>query len=376
VPGSQECFVACFFWVQAEDMGKIEQRRTDLDIARAVAVFLVLVFHITQYFGKCGFDFPGPVLTSFLLCSLGSIHIPVFMLVAGTVLALSGRQVGTPKEYGSFVRGKVLRIMLPYVSITVLHLPIMILTPDKGLDRAAVVTLNMLIEPMAGPAGHLWFLYALMSMFLVWPFFAKVRSRKVQFGLFLGMIALAIFSPPLLAYWELRPLFGFHEFRWFLPMFFFGYWYGGYAIRREGGGIALILIVGSVWAVSVAALVWVQWPTGFAWVITRRMVAWLGYLTGGLFVIWLCNVVDRWRSPIRAHLLMVGQRAYDVYLLHAVLAQSLVFLLSKLEPSTLVSGVVFCALPFIVLCVTLGIGQLIRCWPRAGFVVLGDVPRK
>ena len=81
------------------------ERRTDLDIARGVAVFLIVLFHMLQYFQRAGFTQISPTLTYFGLMVLGAMHIPVFMFIAGYVLALSGRRVQTWPDYRRFIKG-------------------------------------------------------------------------------------------------------------------------------------------------------------------------------------------------------------------------------------------------------------------------------
>src|SRR4030042_1451196 len=99
-------------------------RRADLDIARAIAVFLVVMHHLLKHFHRLHLDHFDAGLRDALQGSALYFHMPTFMLVAGCVLAMGWREVRTWGDYWRFERKKLDRVILPFISVSLLTLVI------------------------------------------------------------------------------------------------------------------------------------------------------------------------------------------------------------------------------------------------------------
>ena len=235
-------------------------RRGDLDIARAVAALAVILHHIGQYFWLGDFPHFNPAIGRVTVEAVSYIHIPVFMFVAGIVLSLRPPQVADLLEYRRFEFQKMCRLMLPFVAISILHALVKVASPGKAMALLPDQALHSLIAPRGGLAGHLWFLYCLMSIFLVWPLVSTL-GRKHMILLVAVLLGLAVAAVP----WPLdpmdhgHPLAGLADLAWYLPIYVIGFWYGRSGASAVPRSPAVILGAG---AVLVAAF-WVHVSVSF-----------------------------------------------------------------------------------------------------------------
>ncbi|MHC4981657.1 MAG: acyltransferase family protein [Planctomycetota bacterium] len=351
---------------------KSRSRRRDIDVARAIAAFAVVMHHIPQYFIK---HEVGPFNADFgttIIQLVNFIHIPTFMLLAGFVLALGAPDVHSLSDYGQFVRKKALRLMLPFLSISLLHLLVKLAARQEGMSGTPQAVLRTFIAPMDGLAGHLWFLYCLMTIFLIWPLLMRLVSVRLLGVVFAAMFVLAVAPISWPTTWWGRPyrLFGLRELVWYVPIFVLGFWY---ASRRSEYGRPrpiFVLAAGLLFAGAWLLFMLPAWPEGSLWEVTRQCVRMFGCIAAGLFVLWFSGLIT---AGGKCEMLCgAGRRSYDIYLLHvALVGHPLVFLAGKLHPGAILTYVLFATLPFVTYILAVAIGQAIRRFRPLAFVMLG-----
>jgi len=350
-------------------------RRDDLDVARAIAALAVVLHHVCQYSARYDMPFLSPTFISYCVEAVRFIHLPTFMLVAGFVQAMKGRPVRTVADYVRFERKKVCRLMLPFVAISLLHLLVKFVAPGEYLSGFSSVISRTLMTPHGGLAGHLWFLYCLMSIFLIWPLLAPVAQGRGVSLLFVGLFLLAVLPVP----WPARqfglevsrPLFGLNELAWYLPIFTLGFWYGGRPIGQRRPMPVAILVAGafSVGAFFVCRLA--SWPDDLQWRLLCNCIRMAGYVSTALFVYWLSGRITS-GLKVGDALAGVGRRSYDIYLLHvALVGHPLVFVASRLRLGQFMAYVLFAVILCLTYILPIGIGQLVRRVPQLAFVMLG-----
>lgn len=171
------------WWIKIITMA---QRIVFIDIAKAVCIILVVVGHYVPDNSPGWYVAIHDVIYTF--------HMPLFMFASGYVYIATRRDIG----YGSFLMRKLRRLMVPYLSTSVIVITIKLLTQGgMGVEHPVTVSsyLRMFYQPEAG--YFLWFIWALWWMFVLVPLFRTPGSRLVLF-----IAALALHYVPLALPWE------------------------------------------------------------------------------------------------------------------------------------------------------------------------------
>lgn len=158
-----------------------KERILFLDVAKAVCIILVVVGHYVPDNSPGWYVAIHDVIYTF--------HMPLFMFASGYVYIATRRDIG----YGSFLMRKLRRLMVPYLSTSVIVITIKLLTQGgMGVEHPVTVSsyLRMFYLPEAG--YFLWFIWALWWMFVLVPLFRTPGSRLVLF-----IAALALHYVPL-----------------------------------------------------------------------------------------------------------------------------------------------------------------------------------
>lgn len=168
-----------------------------LDYIRIFACFLVMLVHASEnYYGAIGAsDMAGP--QSFLLNEtdrlwvsvydgFSRMSVPLFMIVSAYLLVPMKRE----QSSGQFYRKRFMRIMPPFLIFMVLYSTLPLLWGQ--LDGASAWhDLSHLWLNFPSLAGHLWFMYPLISLYLfipvISPWLERASAREERFfiGLFL-----------------------------------------------------------------------------------------------------------------------------------------------------------------------------------------------
>ena len=159
------------------------ERYLSMDIAKAIAIILVVLGHYCPPEAPEGFHILQEVIYSF--------HMPLFFFASGFIYQYTWR----PSPYVRFEAKKFRRLMIPYftTSLIVISLKLVsaqILPVENPVTWHAYAA--MLYSPSAGE--FLWFIWSLWSMMLIIPLFRTLKSR-----LWLAAVSLAasvIVFPP------------------------------------------------------------------------------------------------------------------------------------------------------------------------------------
>ena len=155
-----------------------KERILFLDVAKAVCIILVVVGHYVPDNSPGWYVAIHDVIYTF--------HMPLFMFASGYVYIATRRDIG----YGSFLMRKLRRLMVPYLSTSVIVITIKLLTQGgMGVEHPVTVSsyLRMFYLPEAG--YFLWFIWALWWMFVLVPLFRTPGSRLVLVFFMLGVVA-------------------------------------------------------------------------------------------------------------------------------------------------------------------------------------------
>ena len=181
----------------------MKQRIVFIDYIRAVACFLVMLVHASESFYAA--DASGLAGNSSMLANeanrfwvafydggLGRICVPLFMVVSAFLLVPMAP--GTTMD--SFYRRRFKRILPPMLCFMLIYTFLPLLWGQTTWAQA-VTDFTLLPFTFPSMAGHLWFMYPLISLYLiipvVSPWLEKASAREER--LFLGFFALSSTVP-------------------------------------------------------------------------------------------------------------------------------------------------------------------------------------
>ncbi len=205
-------------------MGK-RVRYPSLDFVRVASMLSVILLHTTSgyLFAESQFTLRG-VNLGFILNQGVRYCVPLFILLSGLSLSLSGRE----EKYGDFIWARGKKILIPYLIWTTLYFWVQ----TDSLNVAAL--LKALFYGSAAP--HLYFIVALIQLYLFYvPLRRLLKKHPVStlltaFFLTLALqwiIYLSVFDihlvPEVLRVFQVR-FFGTWLFLFVLGMFLAKYW--------------------------------------------------------------------------------------------------------------------------------------------------------
>jgi fucose 4-O-acetylase-like acetyltransferase len=142
----------------------------DMDIARGIGIFLVVLGHSFP-----DSQFNGSVFYAYIYKLIYSFHMPFFFVISG-FFAYKIYSINTLRDYGSFVYGKFKRLMVPYFTVSLVAVPIKLYMNNYAARPVKLNSLitNILIYPLDIPIQYFWFIYTLFFIFAVAPIFKKL----------------------------------------------------------------------------------------------------------------------------------------------------------------------------------------------------------
>ena len=181
-------------------------RRADVDWVRTVSVLGVIFLHASSQFVSRPSRFAFFSMTPALLCNQASrFTVPVFFLLSGLGLGLSGREPDLP---GFWLR-RLRRAGIPYVLWSVFYF----LQGERfRLTALAGGGLRVLGRMLltGGAASHLWFLPVLLQLYLLYPALKRCVHARPGLTLLLSFLTSLYFTLvvciplPFPAWWRAR----------------------------------------------------------------------------------------------------------------------------------------------------------------------------
>lgn len=145
------------------------KRLATLDIARMVCIILVVIGHYDPS--------NAPVQYNNLLKVIYTFHMPVFLFISGYLYIVTRREEET---FAAFIIKKIKRLAIPYLVTSTIIITIKLLTQGSARVDHPVTALSYLRMFYLPEAGYfLWFIIALMMMFMIVFHFKSRTSRLV-----------------------------------------------------------------------------------------------------------------------------------------------------------------------------------------------------
>lgn len=301
------------------------QRITFLDYVRTIACFLVMLvhaceFYYTEFYPDTIIADESTRLWVSIYDGFSRMSVPLFMIVSAFLLA--------PMKEGesafAFYRKRFLRIVPPFLIFMVLYA---VLPAAWGQFDMATAIDQLIYVPLNFPmnAGHLWFIFPLLGLYLfipiISPWLRKVGEREERFFIILFLISTCLpFINHFIGYvWGQCPWNEFHTLWYFsgylgyLVLAHYIHRYIKWSTRRR---IIIGLASMLVGAVITILSFYLQTPPGVAVPITTAEIGWefctinCVMLTFGAFMLLSC--IKRPLSIVTE----ISKLSYGMYLMH------------------------------------------------------------
>jgi surface polysaccharide O-acyltransferase-like enzyme len=306
------------------------------------------------------------------------------MFVAGFVLAMTPGKAQGATGYLRYEGKKFCRLMLPFVTISFLTLVAKLAIPEGTtgsslrLRSVPAVLFGSILTPRVGAAPHLWFLECLMGIFLVWPLLQWIMPDRRITQSVATLTVIAILPIPWPIDKQLASPLGLADLVTYLPIFALGYCYRKSVSDRWKPRCGHLALAGIVLLATILLNRYGPWEEGLAGTTAARATRLLSYASGAICLFWLSGIINMRTRRFGTLLAVIGLYSYDIYLLHVVTAgHPIAVMVSRLHPGPAAVYAWFLIALVATMFVPMGIGQVIRKFPRLAFMMLGvPVPRK
>ena len=149
----------------------------DIDLAKGLAIFLVVLGHVVAREAPAGADWY--VTLKFLIYKF---HMPFFMCLSGAVYGLTERPLTSFGDYGATVRKRFVRLVPGFALFGVLiWLAKMVASQVMHVDNVQTgfeALARIALRPADSVAASLWYIYVLFAFYLIFPILLLAVRRS------------------------------------------------------------------------------------------------------------------------------------------------------------------------------------------------------
>lgn len=143
-----------------------------VDYLKAFACFLVVLGHLLQSLQISNIDLHQDI-TTFIIWFIYLFHMPLFMCMSG-YLYLKTKKEFSWEEYKKFEFKKFINLAVPYFTFYLLFI-LLNMTFAKSVNTSRGI--DDLLRIFNNPIAPYWFLYALLSIFIIVPLLEKILKN-------------------------------------------------------------------------------------------------------------------------------------------------------------------------------------------------------
>lgn len=169
-------------------MNKSSKRIEWIDYLKAFACVLVVLGHLIQSLQKAGID-SNQTITSFINWFIYLFHMPVFFCISGYLYEKKKKEF-TWDNYKKFEAKKIANLAIPYFVFYLLFVGINMVFADSVNNPRGV---QDILDIFNNPMPPYWFLYTLLSVFIMMPLIEKIFNNK-KYLILLVLLLLKVIS--------------------------------------------------------------------------------------------------------------------------------------------------------------------------------------
>ncbi len=164
------------------------ERLKDIDKAKGLAIFLVVLGHITLSGQPRNVEW-----YEWLRIAIYKFHMPFFMYLSGYTMFYVLPIITTLNEYWTFIKKKALRLLPPLLIFGILiGVGKFIMQSYMKVDGVPTFSyfefLKILIEPMTSFARSIWYIYVLFLFYLTIPVLLMISKYRLLPLLVIGIL--------------------------------------------------------------------------------------------------------------------------------------------------------------------------------------------
>lgn len=295
-------------------------RNKRLSYVRAIACFGIVCLHSFLVVGvkfspelspNTGYVLRG-LTNSFLWC------VPVFIMVTGSLLLNRDKEITIDKVFKKYIK----RVVLALLIFTFLYRIFDIIMGDEDFSILKIIEGFKTFFIGTGWV-HLWYLYALVGLYLLLPFIKKItdNSNRKEILTFISIGVIFISVLPLSRLWGWNTAFFIHISNMYPFYLLIGYAVGEkmLCIRKPLANIAALSMLAGIWIATYLVVVKgiqdYEFLTGYASILTVVLSTCIFNLALSVPEI-NGNFLDR-------ALLSVDENSFGVYLAHMIFIRGL-----------------------------------------------------
>ena len=147
---------------------KENKRETWIDLARGLAIILVVLGHVISSYHEAGL-YKDSTLYNFTTQFIYSFHMPLFMMVSGCLYSKSRHK---NKNYE--IKKRLLSYGVPYIVFTVLWILMKLVLSSVTNSSVSLVDI---LKAIFYPVSFMWFIYALLIMQIIQILIGDVKEK-------------------------------------------------------------------------------------------------------------------------------------------------------------------------------------------------------
>lgn len=282
-----------------------------LDYLKAFACFLVVLGHLLQSLQKSNLD-AHTSITSFIIFFIYLFHMPLFMCMSGFLYCQKNEKF-TFEKYKKFEYKKIINLLIPYVTFYLLFIGInMLFARSVNSVRGIEDILNIFNKPMA----PYWFLYSLLSIFIVVPLIEKIFKYN-RTRIFICFVFFKILS-----FLEKTNIYFIDTIMAYAIYFYFGAFINKESRNKTNKSITNVFLVIIYVVLSLICYKYAYWCSQIVLQSINLFLAILG--------IWICIRIFR-KINLSYFLNSFKKYTFQIYLTHTIFAAGVRIFLLKLN---------------------------------------------
>lgn len=140
-----------------------KQREEWIDFAKGIAILLVVIGHVNSGLRESGVFSNYKGFLNYIDFTIYSFHMPLFFAISGYLYSKTTR-INSIYEYKHDTFKKIISLGIPYLVFSLLYCSIKLLF-SKYVNKS--IDMNVIMKIPFKPIEFLWFLYALLGIFLL-----------------------------------------------------------------------------------------------------------------------------------------------------------------------------------------------------------------
>ncbi len=163
-----------------------------IDDMKAFTCFLVVLGHLLQSLLKAKIvPEENEIIIEFVIWFIYLFHMPLFIAISGYLYYITKNKFSW-KNYKTFELKKIMNLLIPYIVFYVLY---MLLNTIFASSVNEAIGIKGWMGMLNNPISPYWFLYALLSIFLVYPLIEKIckENKFIVFIVFCILKIIAMF---------------------------------------------------------------------------------------------------------------------------------------------------------------------------------------